>query len=164
MGDLPLERQPWNTSEMPASATATSTVTHNYDTGAIHIEGDLWRVIGPTGAPSVDPAVNPEALLGAGRRDRGLGEHRPAARPGTGFAPSPATARATTATSAALCNAADRFATFWADGNPDTLTESHLYFGNKDGTRCWELPYHMTTATASPVEVGPHSPGSVPAP
>ena len=42
---------------------------------------------------------------------------------------------------------------FWCDGNPDALTERHLFFSNKEGSRYWELPYDMTTATASPVEV-----------
>jgi hypothetical protein len=146
----------WDTREMPVSATAGSTVTHNYDTGCIHIEGGLWRVIGPSGAPSVDPAVNAERFWGQGGEievwestDMGA-NWRKVHQTTRNSARNHGYVRRTWA-------AADRFATFWADGNPDRLTESHLYFGNKDGTRYWELPYEMSSATASPVEVETHS-------
>ena len=35
------------------------------------------------------------------------------------------------------------FYAFWADGNPDTLSPSYLYFTNKSGDQVWQLPYHM---------------------
>jgi hypothetical protein len=38
-------------------------------------------------------------------------------------------------------NARDPFFAFWADGNPDKLSKSHLYFTNSTGDRVWRLPY-----------------------
>ena len=52
-------------------------------------------------------------------------------------------------------NGTGRFVTFWGDGDPAAFSESHLYFGNAEGTRFWELPYDMATPTAKPVEVNP---------
>jgi hypothetical protein len=39
---------------------------------------------------------------------------------------------------------ADRdFYAFWTDGNPDRISESHLYFTNSECDKIWILPYHM---------------------
>lgn len=45
------------------------------------------------------------------------------------------------------------FYSYWADGNADTFSESHLYFSNKAGDKVWHLPYHMTGEFAEPVLV-----------
>jgi len=144
----------WETREMPASATATSTVTHNYDTGSIFVEGSRWRVVGPTGAPSVDPEDEPLRFWGQGGEVEVWISDDEAA--------SWTKAHETTRDSERnhgyvrrTFNGADRFTTFWADGNPDAKTESHLYFGNREGTRYWKLPYRMSADTATPVEVDP---------
>ena len=42
------------------------------------------------------------------------------------------------------------FAAFWADGNPDNFSRSHLYFTNADGTKVWQLPYEMNADFAEP--------------
>jgi hypothetical protein len=43
------------------------------------------------------------------------------------------------------------FQYFWADGNPDTFSKSHLYFGNKKG-KFWQLPYEMNTENSKPIK------------
>ena len=50
-------------------------------------------------------------------------------------------------------NAHPDFYAFWADGDPDQLTPSHLYFANRTGDRVWRLPYDMADESAMPEEV-----------
>jgi len=40
-------------------------------------------------------------------------------------------------------NAHKDFYAYWADGDADKLSESHLYFSNKKGDKVYELPYNM---------------------
>jgi hypothetical protein len=144
----------WEIRDLPASATPVSTATHNYATGSIWISGGEWNIIAPMGQ---DPALRtskPMRFWGQGgelERWRSIDQGATWTK-----------VRAVTENS--LRNhgyvrkpqdGAGRFATFWADGNPESITESHLYFGNLDGTRFWELPYDMTSDTARPVEVNP---------
>jgi hypothetical protein len=51
-------------------------------------------------------------------------------------------------------NAHDDFYAYWADGNPDELSPSHLYFANKQGDRVWRLPYVMEGEFAAPEPLG----------
>ena len=46
----------------------------------------------------------------------------------------------------------DPFFYFWADGNPDELSESHLYFGDSKG-KVWRLPYEMDKDEMKPKRV-----------
>jgi hypothetical protein len=48
----------------------------------------------------------------------------------------------------------DPFAVLWADGDPNGLSESRLYFSTRSGDRYWQLPYDMPGETAKPVEMG----------
>lgn len=47
-------------------------------------------------------------------------------------------------------HAHDDFYSFWADGNPDQFSPSHLYFSNADGSKVWRLPYEMKSEFAEP--------------
>ena len=47
-------------------------------------------------------------------------------------------------------NAHPGFYAFWADGNPDAFSRSHLYFTNQDGSQVWQLPYDMDQMQARP--------------
>lgn len=115
---------------------------HNYSTGSIYLEGDVWRVIGPT-----DPGPQPfscggEVAIWTSRdhgqtwtkeRDVTVGSprnHQYVRRP---------------------INAHPDFYAFWADGDPDAFGESHLYFCNRAGDRVWRLPYDMTEDYAQPI-------------
>jgi hypothetical protein len=115
--------------------------THNYDMGSLYIEGDDWRVIGPTEAGPQHWGTGGEMALWeshdagvtwAKTRDITLGSsqnHMYARRP---------------------VNAHPGFYAFWADGNPDELSPSHLYFTNRTGERVWRLPYTMTQDAMPP--------------
>jgi hypothetical protein len=46
-------------------------------------------------------------------------------------------------------NAHPGFAAFWADGNPDTFSESRLYFCNREGD-VWQLPERVDGDEAEP--------------
>lgn len=46
-------------------------------------------------------------------------------------------------------NAHPDFYAFWADGDADKLSESHLYFCNSKG-KVFELPYSMNKAIEKP--------------
>jgi hypothetical protein len=50
-----------------------------------------------------------------------------------------------------VVNGEEPFLYFWADGNPDSFSESHLYFGNKKG-KVWQLPYEMTSENSKPIK------------
>lgn len=142
----------WVIRNFPPSATPVSTVTHNYSAGSIWISGGIWKVIAPTGAQQPLRTVYPNRFWGAG----GEMEMWTSTDQGLTWTKN----RAVTENSPRnhdyvrkSLNGHGRFVTFWADGNPAAFSESHLYFGNADGTRYWELPYDMTMPTAKPVEV-----------
>ena len=44
---------------------------------------------------------------------------------------------------------------FWADGNPDEVSESNLYYTDKTGTKVRRLPPQMSGDTADPLPVSP---------
>ena len=50
-------------------------------------------------------------------------------------------------------NAEKDFYSFWADGDADKFSESHLYFSNMKGDKVWELPYRMDREYMKPVLV-----------
>ena len=124
-----------------------TTSTHNYDTGAIHIEPDgTWKVIGPT-------AAGPQ-YWGAG----GEMEVWTSTDQGVTWAKQ----RAVTANSTRNHSYARRprdahpnFYAYWADGNADALSESHLWFTNQAGDKLWHLPYDITGDFAAPILVEP---------
>ncbi len=137
----------WTISRWTGSQWVTSAVCpcdHNYDMGSLYIQPDRWLIVGPTqNGPQVWQAGGEMALWSS--KDLGqtwtmlrqittnsVFNHTYARRP---------------------LNAKDPFFVFWADGDPTQLTPSHLYFGNSDGTRVWQLPYDMPTPLASPQEV-----------
>jgi hypothetical protein len=127
----------WETREVTTS-------DHNYDTGSLYVEGEEWRVVGPT-----DPGPQPHAAGGGmvawTSRDRGATWKR-AAQLTRGSEYNHTYARRPS-------GAADPFYTYWADGDPRKPSPSRLYFANKAGDRVWHLPYVMTTDTSEPLEV-----------
>ena len=140
----------WSTNEMPPSATQESTVTHNYDTGALVIDGATWRVIGPSGAPSVSEKENPLRFWGQGGEieawettDKGATWKK--------VADTTSNSPRNHGYVRRVMNGKDPFSLFWSDGNPDKNGSSHLFFGNLAGTKVWELPYDMEEDSAKPV-------------
>ena len=144
----------WDTRELPVSATEHSTVTHNYDTGSLIVDGGVWRVIGPSGAPSVSAEENPARFWGQG----GEIETWESSDHGANWRKAKVTTKESLRNHGyvrRVWNGKDPFSLFWGDGNPDKVGPSHLYFGNADGSRVWELPYDMSSDSAKPVEVSP---------
>lgn len=124
--------------------TATlCTVDHNYDMGSLYIDGDDWRVIGPSAAGPQPWGCGGELALWR------------SADAGATWMPARAITRDSPRNHAYPRRPVpwkDPFCALWADGNPRELSESHLHFCNADGTRVWRLPYDMDGDEASPVE------------
>ncbi len=130
----------WTGSEWLFHAIGAS--THNYDVGSLYIEEDgVWKVIGPMGAGPQKWGTGGEIELWTST-DQGA---------------TWAKKRAVTSNSQRNHSYARRprnahpdFYSYWADGNADRLSESHLYFTNKAGDKVWRLPYNMTESFAAP--------------
>jgi hypothetical protein len=117
--------------------------THNYDMGQLWIEEDgaLWRIIAPTEAGPQHWGTGGEMALWESRDEGASWEkvrditrnsplnHMYARRP---------------------VNAHRDFYALWADGNPDQMSASRLYFTNYAGNQVWRLPYDMSGAHAKP--------------
>jgi hypothetical protein len=107
---------------------------HNYDYGPLYIDGDEWRIIAPT-EPGPQPWTTGGEMMLWTSRDEGATwkrvkqltheskfNHTYARRP---------------------VNAHPQFYALWADGNPLALSESQLYFTDRDGSHVWRLPAKM---------------------
>ena len=119
---------------------------HNYSTGSLYLREGQWRIIGPT-----EPGPQP---VGSG------GEVAIWTSPDQGRTWTKE--REVTRCSPVNHNYVRRpvqahpgFHAFWADGNPDQLSSSHLFFTNQAGDQVWQLPYDMTGEFAKPQPVSP---------
>ena len=107
--------------------------THNYDSGSLWVDGKTWTVIAPTGTGPQKWGQGGE-IEAWSSRNQGKTWRR--------------TLRYTANSPYNHCyvrrpeNVRDPFWCFWADGNPDVLSISHLYFGDSEG-RVYRLPYEM---------------------
>ena len=116
--------------------------THNYDMGSLFIEEDsTWRIIAPTEPGPQRHGTGGEMALWLSR-DRGVTWHKERGITGNS-ALNHAYARRPV-------HAHPGFYAFWADGNPDEMSESRLYFTNKTGDRVWVLPAEMASDFAEP--------------
>ncbi len=137
----------WTTARFSGSAWDIRTVTpsdHNYDMGSLYLRGGGdWTIVAPT-----DPGPQPWGTGGEmvvwSSADRGRTWKR--VRTLTRNSPrNHAYARRPV-------DAHPGFWAFWADGNPDAFSKSHLYFTTRDG-RVFRLPPKMTGPTATPEPV-----------
>ena len=115
----------------------------NYDTGSLFIKGDEWMVIGPSVDSPQQWGAGGEVVMWKSK-DKGKTWER---------------AKQLTKDSDSnhnyirkVVSGKDPFFYFWADGNPDKISESHLYFGNSKG-RVWQLPYTMEKDEEKPKRV-----------
>ncbi|MFN8242108.1 MAG: BNR-4 repeat-containing protein [Bacteroidales bacterium] len=122
----------WNGSRWIFSKVCES--THNYDMGSLYIEHDLWRIIGPTQAGPQKWGAGGEMALWESRDE---GQSWKMVRQIT------RNSERNNSYARRPLNANDEFYVFWADGNPDKLSESHLYFADRSGKKVMELPYTM---------------------
>ena len=117
--------------------------THCYDSGSLYIDGDNWDVIAPTqpgpqywgtGGEMALWRTENEGVIWEKFKDLTRGSvrnHSYARRP---------------------LHAHPDFYAFWADGNPDSLSISRLYFCNKDG-EVFRMPYTMKRDWEKPERV-----------
>lgn len=130
----------WTGTEWTFTEVARS--DHNYDMGSLYIEPEgVWRIIAPTEPGPQQWGTGGEMALWLSKDDgatwtkeRDITSNSPRNH---AYARRPVSAH-------------PDFYAFWADGNPDSFSESHLYFTNKDGSQVWELPYEMQEAQAKP--------------
>lgn len=118
-----------------------TTSTHNYDTGCLLIGADGWRVIGPT-------AQGPQPWGTGGEIEEWLSQDK-----GLTWSLSRQVTRASTSNHSyarRVSNGRSPFDVLWADGNPDILSPSHLYFFSAASGEVWRMPPNMTTPTAPP--------------
>jgi hypothetical protein len=120
----------WRSGKWNFSKVATS--DHNYDMGSIYILRDEWLVIAPTDMGPQKWGTGGEMVLWASK-DQGKtwtrrGNLTQNSELNHSYARRP-------------LNARDPFFVFWADGNPDKLSESRLYFADSSGRRVWRMPY-----------------------
>lgn len=135
----------WTGSEWKTSTITTS--THAYDVGSILVDGDRWTVIGPTG-------TGPQPWGTGGEMEVWTSENQ-----GNSWSRQRTITRNSEfnhAYARRVLNAVDPFAILWADGNPDTFSESRLYFSDHDGMRFWQLPYSMTDSHQRPIKMSSH--------
>lgn len=131
------------------SYTNVTRANHNYSTGALYIEpSGTRRIIGPT-------ELGPQPVGSGGeiglwisqdegeswRKERDVTEssefnHNYVRRP---------------------MHAHPDFYAFWADGNPNRLSPSHLYFADRDGKHVRRLPYDMDEGFATPQRWEPNA-------
>lgn len=128
----------WTGSTWDESVITTS--THCYDSGSLWVDGNDWVVIAPT-----NPGPQYWGAGGEVVRWRTSDQGR-------------TWTKEAELTSGSTNNqtymrrpwyAADGFYCFWADGNPDKITRSNLYFCTKDGT-VYRMPYQMDAEWAKP--------------
>ncbi len=131
----------WNGKRWDFNVLTTS--THNYDSGSIWTEGDEWCVIAPTDEGPQKWCTGGEIVMWRSS-DKGVTWRRDAtltadSRYNHGYVRRPVKAK-------------DPFYGFWADGNPERLTQSKLYFTDSKGN-VMELPYDMEDEWDYPVVV-----------
>jgi hypothetical protein len=130
----------WNGSAWQTSII--SKVGHNYDMGSLWVSGGEWTVIFPSQTGPQRWGAGGEMCLWVSK-DEGRSwtlkrqithdspmNHNYARRP---------------------LDSHDPFFTFWADGNPDKFSESHLFFCDSGGAHVWQLPDAMTNSVAKPL-------------
>lgn len=117
---------------------------HNYSTGSLYLGDDQWRIIGPTERGPQPVGSGGEVAVWTSRdagktwtKERDVTSHSPANH---NYVRRPV-------------NAHPDFYAFWADGNPDQLSPSRLFFTNQAGDQVWQLPYDMTAEFAKPQPV-----------
>lgn len=131
----------WNGQDWETHHITTS--DHNYDMGSLWISDDEWMVVGPT-------ENTPQQWGGGGEivmwKSKNKGQSWQRVKQVT------KNSQRNHNYVRRVVNGQSPFMYFWADGNPNHMTESLLYFGDKDG-KVWQLPYDMHKDEQTPVSV-----------
>ena len=121
-----------------------SVSTHNFDMGSLYIEGDEWRVVGPTEAGPQAVGTGGKIAMWVSHDEGKHWEKRLQITAGSEFNHSHARRP---------LNGRDPFYTFWADGHANRLSESRLYFCDSTGKMVKQLPYQIDEELARPLDV-----------
>ena len=116
--------------------------THNYDTGSIWTEGNVWRVIAPTDDGAFRWYAGGEVVSWVSR-DRG--KHWKREYSYTKDSPR------NHGYVRRVKDGRDPFVCLWSDSVPNTLSICKMYFADSKG-HVWELPYTMTADWEKPAE------------
>lgn len=133
----------WTVAHWKAGKWNFSTITtsdHNYDMGSLHVLRDEWLVVGPTDSGPQKWGTGGEMVLWSSRDEGRTWTRRRSLTHDSEFNHSYARRP---------LHARDPFFTFWADGNPQQLSPSRLYFADSTGQRVWRLPYTFPQGAAS---------------
>ncbi len=115
---------------------------HNYDFGQLDIQRDgSWRIVATTD-PGPKPFLTGGEVVMWNSADQGATWARLATVTQN-------SARHQTFPRIPV-DAQDDFYAFWADGDPEKVSDSSLYFTNKAGSGVWKLPESMTEDFAKP--------------
>lgn len=118
-----------------------TTSDHNYDMGSLYVEGNEWRVLGPTGTGPQVHGTGGEVGLWVSRDDGLTWKQERQVTKDSPFNHSYVRRPD---------NATDPFAAFWADGDPGKLSRSHLFFCDARGEKVRRLPYEMKGDVVKP--------------
>lgn len=119
-------------------------IHHNHDMGSIFTEDDEWRIIYPTEpGPQKDGAGGEIALWTS--RDEGETWTKSSMLTSGSKYNNSYVRRPVSANREFYC--------FWVDGDPEKISESHIYFTNKDCDKVWVLPYSMEKDYARPERI-----------
>ena len=126
----------WRVTYWQGSGWETSIITtsdHNYDMGSLWIEGDRWTVAIPSGN-------EPQLHGGGGEVETWVSKDA-----GKSWAREQRLTKNSKRNNnyvRKVINGKAPFQFFWADGNPDEMSRSQLYFGDLQG-KVRRLPYKM---------------------
>ncbi len=116
--------------------------THNYDMGSLYVEeSGIWKIIAPTEPGPQHWGTGGEIAIWTSD-DRGKTWHKNIQLTRNSIRNHTYIRRPR--------NAHAKFYAFWADGNPDSLSLSRLYFTDKTGKNIRILPYEMERKLESP--------------
>ena len=140
-GERNWETARWNGEKWEFSFITRS--THCYDSGSIYIDGDVWDVIAPTEPGPQYWGTGGEMALWRTENEGVIWER---------FKDLTRNSERNHAYARRPLNAHPGFYAFWADGNPDSLSISRLYFCNKDGD-VFRMPYTMKEEWMKPESI-----------
>ncbi|MCB0665887.1 MAG: BNR-4 repeat-containing protein [Saprospiraceae bacterium] len=131
----------WNGRKWIHSKITTS--DHNYDMGSLILQGKTWYLIAPT-------TDGPQQFGTGGELDIWYSTNK--GKKWKLKTPLTRQSRMNHSYVRAVVNGITPFQYFWADGNPEKMSISHIYYGDLEGN-IWQLPYEMTGETMKPRKV-----------
>lgn len=125
----------WTVTHWSGTNWNTSTITtsdHNYDMGSLYVRPGEWLVIAPSDIGPQKWGTGGDMVLWASKDHGQTWTRRQTITSQSEFNHSYARRP---------LQARDPFFAFWADGHPDRLSPSRLYFTDSTGRNVWRLPY-----------------------